>query len=363
MTTIHIDFETRSTADLRKTGAHAYAEDPSTEALCMAWAIDDGPVEILTRENANGEVHVLGGATGMYDILNLVKDGATVVAHNAQFELQIWNKIMAPRYGWPMLDPAQCRCTMAMAYALALPGSLENAAAALGIEVRKDMKGRNLMLRLSKPKAVNPDGSIEWHGTPEQFEQLYAYCRQDVEVERSLESRLLPLVDDEQSLWALDQQINERGIQVDLVAIERAMAVIDETKKRLNAEMRRITGGWVKSCTAVGDLTEWLGLKGVEVDGVAKADITALLGRGDLPAEVRKALELRRDAAKSSTAKLKTMRAGVSADGRCRGTLQYHGAGTGRWAGRRVQFQNVPRPNIKQSEIEEVMDLLGASDA
>lgn len=347
MTTTHIDFETRSAADLRKTGAHAYAEDPSTEPLCMAWCVDDGPISIWKP----GEPFPLPSME------------TTIVAHNAQFELQIWNKIMTPRYGWPVLDPAQCRCTMAMAYALALPGSLENAAAALGLEVRKDMKGRNLMLRLSKPKAINPDGSIVWNGTPDQIEQLYDYCRQDVEVERALETRLLPLIDDEQHLWALDQHINERGIQVDLVAIERAMGVIDETKKRLDAEMRRVTGGWVKSCTAVGDLTEWLALRGVDAAGVAKADIVALLDRDDLPAEVRKALELRRDAAKSSTAKLKTMRDGASANGRCKGTLQFHGAGTGRWAGRRVQTQNYPRPGIGQVEIEEVMDMLGGTNA
>lgn len=124
--------------------------------------------------------------------------------------------------------------------------------------------------------------------------------------------------------------------------------------------MTRVTGGNVTACSKVSDLTDWIKNQGVAVDGVAKSDVSDLLARGDLPANVRRALELRRDAAKSSTAKLSAMKAAAGADGRVRGTLQFHGAATGRWAGRRVQTQNLPRPGISQEEIDQVFDILEA---
>lgn len=326
MPTIHIDFETRGTCELKTAGAHKYAEHPDTDVWCMAYAVDDEPVQLWK----------MGEPWPKLDM------NATFMAHNAAFELQIWNKVMTPRYGWPALLVEQMRCTMAMAYALALPGSLEQAAAAVGLPVRKDMDGRNQMLRMAKPRQMTWAGPV-WWDEPARLERLYSYCMNDVVVERELERRLVPLSADEQALWALDQIINERGVYVDVTAAQAAMGITTETKKLLDAEMVRVTGGWVKACTSVAQLIEWMSLRGVETAGVAKADITDLLDRDDLPDDVRKALELRRDAAKSSTAKLKAILDAASDDNRVRGVLQYHGAGTGRWAGRRVQPQNMPR--------------------
>ncbi|NBN62076.1 DNA polymerase family A protein [Pannonibacter tanglangensis] len=326
MATVHIDFETRSTCELKTAGAHKYAEHPDTGVWCMAYAVDDDPVRIWKP----------GDPWPGLDM------GATFMAHNATFELQIWNKIMVRRYGWPALLVEQMRCTMAMAYALGLPGSLEQAAAAVGLPVRKDMDGRNQMLRMAKPRQMTANGPI-WWDDPARLERLYSYCMNDVVVERELERRLVPLSADEQALWVLDQIINERGVYADVTAAQAALGITAQTKKLLDAEMVRVTGGWVKACTSVAQLIEWMSLRGVETAGVAKADITDLLDRDDLPDDVRKALELRRDAAKSSTAKLKAILEAASDDNRVRGVLQYHGAGTGRWAGRRVQPQNMPR--------------------
>ena len=350
MTTIHFDFETRSTVDLPKTGVHVYASHPDTDVWCMAFAVDDGPIELWTPN-----------CDDMVDLyLRELAQRSDVVwmAHNAAFEWAIWNRLMVPRYGFAPLPVERLRCTMAMAYALALPGSLENAAAAVGLDVGKDMDGRALMLRMSRPRGFKPTGEPIWWNDADKLERLYTYCRQDVEVERQLEKRLLPLRESEQKLWELDQRINDRGIYIDMTAVENAMAVVEEAKIRLDRDMKTATGGWVSGVTKVTDLVDWLKLRGVDVESVAKADVLDLLNREDLPKDVRRALELRQEGAKASTAKLKAMKLSVNDDWRARGLHQWHGAGTGRWAGRRIQTQNLTRPNMDQTSIDEVLALL-----
>lgn len=342
MTTLHIDFESRSAVDLKKHGLDRYAKDPSTDVWCMAYAFGDEPVEVLHYDSEFGA----GWLT------NHVQHGGIVVAHNAAFELAIWNEIMVPRYGWPVLKPEQVRCTMAMAYAMALPGSLDNAAAALGIDYRKDQAGYRLMLQMCKPLK---DGS--YRDDEESKQRLYAYCKQDVEVERELERRLMALSDPEQALWNLDYQINQRGVAIDVPAVTAAIEVVKLEQARLNKEMERLTGGVVSTCNQNAALKTWIESQGVEIAGVAKADVLDALD-GDLPDVVRKALAIRQEAAKSSTAKLQTMLDCVSSDGRARNTLQYHGAGTGRWAGRKIQLQNFPRPKISQDQVEDVLRIL-----
>jgi DNA polymerase len=346
---LHIDFETRSTVDLRAAGAHAYAEHETTDAWCMAWAQGDGPVEVW-REGEPCPAPVAGHVAG----------GGVVVAHNASFELAIWNRRMAPTYGWPPLDPRQVRCTMAMAYAMALPGGLDDAAQAVGLTIRKDADGKRLMMQMSRPRIVGDDGRVIWWDDEARRERLHAYCAQDVEVERQLEKRLLALTDGEQELWALDQRINDRGVAIDLQTVDRLIRAVEKEKVRLDRAMAKATGGRVSACSQVAELEAWLGTQGVAVDGLAKADVTTLLG-GPLPAAAREALRLRQQAAKSSVAKLKAMREGACADGRVRGTMQFHGAATGRWAGRRLQPQNLPRPGLAHDEIERVVGMIGGA--
>lgn len=363
MTVLHLDFETRSAADLKAVGLDNYARDPSTDVLCMAFAFDDEPVELSAAPTEY--------ITATECLLTRhVSTGGLVYAHNAAFELAIWNNVLHKHFGWPELKPEQMRCTMAMAYAMGLPGSLDGAAAALGIEQRKDAKGARVMLQLAKPRKViehRPEhdgatGWIEhvWWNDPAKLEILYAYCKQDVEVERALHKRMRELSDDEQSLWLLDQKINARGIQIDAEAIDAAIGLVTAEKARLDQAMRDITGNVVAGCTDVAQLTAWLRYKGVSLPGVAKADVTALLD-GELPDDCRTALLLRQEAAKSSTAKLVAMRDRAGADGRMRGLFQYHGAATGRWAGRGPQPHNFPRPTIlhEQDDIEDVIAHFG----
>jgi len=343
----HGDFETRSPTEILSAGAHAYSKDPRTEPLCFAWAIGDedpipwtpdrpGPIDRLFEHLAAG---------GLF------------FAHNAAFERAIWANVMVPRFGWPALPLPQVRCTMAMAYAMALPPSLDGAASALGLAVQKDTEGNKLMKRMAKPRRIRDDGTIEWWDDEAMRARLLAYCLQDVRVGRELEKLLFPLSDFEQEIWELDQQINDRGVPIDLPAVRGAIDVVDAAIQRLDARMREVTGGWVNACSKVVELKDWIDLRGVRVTSLDKTALAELLARDDLPPDVRAALRLRQDAAKSSTAKLRAMVASVCPDGRARGLHQYHGAATGRWAGRRIQTQNFPRPHLKQREIEEILDV------
>lgn len=366
---LHIDFETRSTVDLKAAGLDNYAKHATTDVWCMAYAFGEGdigiwsPVDRMTATQVSLSQHIV--------------TGGIVIAHNAAFELAIWNHIMVPRYGWPPLKPEQCRCTMAMAYAMALPGSLEKAAAAVGIREQKDMAGSRLMMQMCRPKAMKDDwtgrkcpqcggfgershqddgpracpgcgGTGDEHGPvpawwdePEKLAKLYEYCKQDVRVERELGKRLMPLSESEQQLWVLDQRINNRGVAVDLPAVKAAIGVVQAEQDRLNKQIREITGNVVGFCTEVARLGKWIASRGVVMPGVAKADVLDALADGDLPDDVRRALTIRQEAGKTSTAKLNAMVEATSTDGRLRGMFQYHGAGTGRWAGRRVQLQNL----------------------
>lgn len=355
MTTLHIDFETRSTADLKDVGLDNYARDPSTDVWCMAWAFDDGLVNIAGGRGLKVEPD-LRGNDHIPQMLRYVRDGGLVIGHNVGFELAIWNNIMVPRYGWPELKVEQCRCTMAMAYAMALPGSLENAGAAVGIANAKDVKGGRLMLQMARPRRIEADGTPVWWDDEDRKQRLYNYCKQDVEAERELHSRLMELSDQERAVWLLDYQINQRGVYVDLQAINAAIKVVEAEQKRLNDKMRKVTDGAVGACSEAAALTRWLGGLGVDTSGVAKADVVDLLGRAGLPPQAHAALKLRQEGAKSSTAKLYAMIDAVSEDGRLRGMFQYHGAGTGRWAGRKVQLQNLPRPSLKHDVIDDLID-------
>lgn len=367
MTVLHIDFETYSACELRDRGLHNYATDPTTGVHCMAYAWSDAGMT-MWRAHGNNDIQ-------LSSVHAFVRKGGIVYAHNAAFELAIWNNVCAPRYGWPELKPEQVRCTMAMCYAMGLPGALENAAPALGLAQRKDAAGKRVMLQLAKPRNAESI-CYECYGSgcpycagmgeaphfwtpetaPEKFEQLYAYCKQDVEVERALHHRLMELSDDEQRIWQLDYRINQRGIRVDLESIDKAIALVEQEKRRLDEEMLRVTGGVVGKCTEVQVLVKWIRTQGVEMNGLAKADVLDALA-GDLPPAVEAALRLRKEAAKSSTAKLVAMKERASADGRVRGCFQYHGAATGRWAHRGIQPGNMPRPRPGMGE-DEINDVI-----
>lgn len=333
-----IDFETRSAVDLRKTGAYVYAEDPSTDLWCIAYAFGDEPIEMW-----------LPGQAIPPWLKAHVEAGGELVAHNSAFERVIWWAILTPRYGWPRPKTEQFRCTMAGAMAMSLPGSLEKAAAAVGLEARKDMSGHRVMLQASRPRKIEADGTLIWWDDAERQDKLRLYCRNDVEVERQLDKRLARLSPYETKIFHLDAKINDRGVRVDLALCRAAQRVIEHHSKLLDAEMREVTGFEVNSCDAVQQLVRWLRKQGVDTSSVSKETVVDLLGE-DLPPDAERALKLRQEAAKASTAKIAALIARTSPDGRMRGNLCYHGASTGRWAGRGAQLQNLPKATMAVTE-------------
>lgn len=378
---LFVDFEVRSTVDLKKCGADVYARHPSTEVMCMGYALGDGAP--LIWKAASGQHAGRAIWAGMAEH---IENGRPVVAHNAAFELAIWNHVCVHKYGWPPLKVEQAVCTMAMSYAMALPGALADVANAVNLPENKDNAGHRVMMQLSQPRkgpeseciVCGGEGYVfghQWelpascHCTtwytpeshPEKFEKLYAYCLQDIEVERQLYNRLLQLSPEEQEIWQLDRKINDRGVKVDVEAVRAAIRLVELEKDRYDREIREATNDHVATCSAVGQLKTWLLRFGISTESIDKAAVADLLEDplGVLPEEVRRALELRQLAAKSSTSKLEAMLLGIGPDGRLRGMFQYHGAGPGRWTGRRVQLHNMVRSKMPQADIEQVFEILG----
>lgn len=353
MTVCHIDFETRSAVDLKKAGVYVYAEHPSTSVICAAYAFDDGPVSLWHA-----------GLEPPIELLEHVIKNGEFAAWNAAFERIIWRDVLVGRMGWtaaPTLD--QWRCVMAEGYAMSLPGTLDGASQALGLETTKDMGGHRLMLQMSRPRSIADDGTITWWEDEARLSRLYDYCRNDVVVEREIEKRVLRLRKEERAVWTLDQRINDRGVQIDRPLCLASKTIVKDALRALDAEMRSVTGGAVPACSNVSALLAYLRGLGVAVESVAKDQIADLLIL-DLPPTARQALLLRREAAKTSTAKLDAMLNRRNADGRMRGNLQYHGAGTGRWAARGAQLQNLPRPSGPNADrMDVVLRVLETGDA
>ena len=360
---LHIDFETRSVADLKKVGTDVYSKHPTTDVWCMAFAFDDEDVGLVRFIPHISGYLCAGWDDDLDRMAGHIANGGIVVAHKASFELAIWNNLLVSRWNWPELPVEQVRCTMAMSYAMGLPGDLDRATGAVGLPDSKDMEGHRLMLRMARPRKVHDDGTIVWWDEPDKLGRLYAYCRQDVVSERNLDKRVYDLSASEQRIWTLDHTINNRGIPIDVKAVKKAIEIKELEKKTLDERMHALTGGEVSACTNVTQLKKWLEDFGLTTPGVSKNDLDALLAQDDLPNVCRQAIRLRQQAAKSSVAKLDKMMQVVSEDGRIRNTMQYHGPSTGRWAGRMIQPQNLPRPDIKQWEIEEVLDELDGDES
>jgi DNA polymerase len=234
---------------------------------------------------------------------------------------------------------------MARCAALAIPQGLDGAGKALNLKVAKDAEGRRLMLRMCKPKGYGDDGTVLWHETPEQLARLDAYCARDVESEAALDAVIPPLSASEREVWILDQHINERGVMLDLPLIEKATAVAERCIGLADAKIRELTGGVVRKASETARLIAWLRDRQVPAKSIAKGEVDDLLVMTDLFSDpvAREVIELRRAAAKSSVAKYRAMERSTCSDSRSRGVLTYHGASTGRWAGRLWQPQNLPR--------------------
>jgi DNA polymerase len=272
-------------------------------------------------------------------------------SHNAQFEIALLQRILGPRHGWPRIPLSRFRDTMAMVLALALPGKLELAAEALELIHQKDKAGQRLMLLMSKPRwprqGEDPHKGPYWFDDEDRLQRLYEYCQQDVEVERELHDQAQPLILQELKLWQLDCIINRRGFHFDRTLALAARKIAQALGPEINAELAQLTGGAVTSIHQVAKLKTWLTEQGCNTKVLDKTAIEELLGSKELPAAVRRALQLRQGGAQAAAKKIDAFLARCDSDGRIRGALRYHGASTGRWVGNGVQPQNLKRPLIK----------------
>lgn len=349
---VSIDFETRSAVDLRKTGVYKYASDPSTDIWCMAYK---GPW--------SDEVQVWVPGDPMDEHLeNWIVEGGLLTAWNANFERVIWNDIMVARYQWPRTKIKQWRCTMAQASAMGLPRALGQAAAVLGVDEQKDKAGAALMLRMARPRKVNADGTYTWWNTKDKVAALIDYCKQDVRTELCVADVLMAMPESERRLYQLDQRVNDRGVKLDVDLVHRVKALAENSSEKIDAEIKRLTNGQVKAATNAMDLVAWLNSYGINTKSVDKQTVARLLTFDRLHPVIREVLTLRQNGAKSSTAKYDAMLHAANADGRMRGLLVYHGAATGRWSGKLVQPQNFPRPQKKQTELDEIIAKLKAGE-
>ena len=332
MSKIYLDFESRSRVDIWQVGAYAYSIHPSTEVLCLAYAIDNAPVEILRKEDL--------GLVSPFEI----SKKEIFYSFNALFEQCIWNNIMAKKWGWPRIPIRQWRCIMAKSLASAYPQSLANACNAIDSPYKKSVTGHTLMLKMSKP---NIKGA--WNEQKEDFEKLYQYCIDDVMAERSLDQMLPDLNPAEQTIWFLDQLINQRGIHIDREAVSKALSFIAEYSERLNKIVFKQSGGVLSGITRRQAVLDWCKTQGVDITDYTKGNVSKIL-EGTLPENVRTVLETKLELGKTSVAKYESLHNATTADGRLRDTLIYHGATTGRWTGKLFQLHNLPKGTVVDTE-------------
>jgi DNA polymerase len=325
-----IDFETRSRANLPDVGLDIYANDPTTEVLCIAWGTDPDQIHVRHPQFKNDE------------LLDHVSKGGKIQAWNAMFEYAIWNCVCVPKYGWPELKLEQCIDSMAIAAANNVPQSLDDAGDFLATDYKKDGIGKKLIQKLSKPNIKG-----DFNNDPELLKQMFDYCAQDVRTEMSIVANLRPLTAVEQDIWTLTQRINLRGVPVDPQELHSAVLAVVRAQDQLDNECVALTG-----CkpSERAKLLAWVNAQGVNMDDLTAESVSKML-QCSIHTRVKKALELRQEGSQTSVAKYAKMME-IQRDGRIRNTLVYHGASTGRWASRGgLNLQNIARPTLEDGEI------------
>ena len=355
-----LDLETYSSAPLPRCGVYRYCDAPDFEILLFSYAFDDEPVQ--TIDLASGE-------TLPKEVISALEDpGIIKVAYNAQFE-----RVCLSRYLGHWLDPHQWRCTMVMAAYLTLPGRLADAAVALGTTEKKMEEGKDLIRYFSVPcKPTKTNGGRTRNlpaDAPEKWAVYRQYNAQDVETERAIRKALekFPLPEQEWELYALDQQINDRGVRVDKKLVKNAIAVDAVFAQAAYQRAKELTG--LENPGSVNQLKAWLADQDMPMESLAKKIVQEKAAQTD--GIVAELLNLRLELSKTSVKKYEAMARCVCRDGRVHGLLQFYGANrTGRWAGRLVQAQNLPQNHLPDLDLaqeivkngdEELLDTLYAS--
>lgn len=334
---LHVDLETYSDVDIGKVGLYRYVDSRAFEILLIAYALDDGPVTVidLTQE-------------GMPEwlVMALTDFAYLKVAHNAAFERVCLSKYLGVR-----LQPDQWECTMVHAMMLGLPASLKDVGKALGLpeDKQKMSEGRALITYFCKPCKPTKANGGRTRNRPsdarEKWDTFVAYNKRDVETEQEIDRQLnrMPIPKSEKELYCLDQDMNDHGLMIDRKMLDIVISYSNQYTNALKKEAEELTGGI--NINSIIQLTNWIQqVEGIELKSLTKEDVADLLKKDDLEPNTKRVLEIRQEVGKTSVKKYnKTLKA-LCSDGRLHGVLQFYGAGrTGRWAGRLLQVQNLPR--------------------
>ena len=365
--TISIDLETYSSVPI-KNGVYPYAEAPDSEILLFAYSINGEPVIVI--DVASGE------EIPEYILKALTDDTVEKWAFNAAFErifLSYWLKRNHPEYFKSYsipedsvgnyLDPSSWKCSMIWSAYMGLPLSLEGVGAVLGLEEQKLKEGKDLIRYFCVPcKPTKANGGRTRNmpcDAPEKWELFKKYNKRDVEVEMSIQHKLsrFPVPDSVWEEYHIDQEINDRGIMLDMDVVKNAIRFDSFSKARLMGTMKDKTE--LENPNSVAQMKDWLSSRGIETDSLDKKAIVDLLKT--VPSDVADVLRLRQQLAKSSVKKYQAMESSVCADGRARGMFQFYGANrSGRWAGRIIQLQNLPQNHM--SDLEEARGIVKSGD-
>ena len=366
--TLSIDLETFSDVDLKKCGVYKYAESPNFEILLFGVSVDGG--EVTVYDLASGDTVPEG-------IIRALSDDSVIKwAYNASFErvcLSVWLRRNYPQHFSSYsiegdtvrnyLAPSSWRCSLVWGAYMGLPLSLEGIGKVLKLENQKMSEGKALIRYFCVPcKPTKANGgrtrNLPEHD-PVKWSTFISYNKRDVETEMAIQQKLskFPVPDFLWEEYHLDQEVNDRGIQLDMALVEQAIAIDERSREELSAKMRQLTA--LENPNSVQQMKEWLTQHGLEVDSLDKKAVKELLKTA--PPELAEVLELRRKLAKSSVKKYQAMQNAVCTDGRARGMFQFYGANrSGRWAGRLIQLQNLPQNHM--AHLEDARSLVRSGD-
>ena len=354
MKTLSIDIETYSDQNLAKTGVYRYVESPVFEILLFGYSIDGGnvqQVDLACGEQIPAEV-----------IAALEDDSVTKWAFNANFERICLSRFLGLPTG-DYLDPESWRCSMIWAATMGLPLSLEGVGAVLGLEKQKLAEGKDLIKYFCQPCAPTKSNGQRTRNlpahAPDKWLAFKKYNIRDVETEMSIQARLAkyPVTDSVWDEYHIDQEINDRGVALDMELVRQAIQMDGRSRSELTQAMKELTS--LENPNSVQQMKQWLSDNVIETDTLGKKAVAEMLKTA--PPELQTVLTLRQQLAKSSVKKYQAMETAVCADGRARGMFQFYGANrTGRWAGRIIQMQNLPQNHL--ADLAEARGLVRCGD-
>ena len=370
MKTLSIDIETYSDVPLQKSGVYRYCESPNFEILLFGYSADSGPVQV---------VDLACGEKIPADVLDaLTDDAVTKWAFNASFERVCLSRYLRDlgisldpfhdkhplsKEMAPFLNPESWRCSMVWAATMGLPLSLEGVGAVLGLEKQKLTEGKELIKFFCQPCAPTKANGQRTRNhpfhAPDKWEAFKRYNLRDVETEMGIQQRLakFPVPDQVWEEYHIDQEINDRGVRLDMELVRAAIDMDTRSRQELTTAMKRMTS--LENPNSVQQMKQWLSDNGMETESLDKKAVAELLK--DAPAELREVLSLRQQLAKSSVRKYQAMENTVCSDSRARGMFQFFGAArTGRFSGRNIQLQNLPQNHLP--DLAEARALVRAGD-